>query len=230
MARSIKVNKFSPRSSEEWYLYTKGGEFSLDGAGYIGEYHKNNGIPYTGPIPSKQAKLLRRLYGNPDHYTYDQLFDFKTPASLLGEPTPYVYSPKETAYAVGFDTRYFAEKRNDASSYAIEIDQQQYRNIGRVGGIDEGLYLTTTVNWKLTGTFSSIEQHNKLEIFMASKIVPSVVFSIKNFIEFGRVTQFQTNQYTSTAIPTVEELPNIKEYRQSILNIYSTQQFLSSSV
>lgn len=230
MARSTKVNKFSPRSSEELYLYTKGGEFSLDGVEYVGEYHKNNGIVYTGPTPSKQSKLLRKLYNNPDHYRYDQLFDFSTPASLVAEPTPHIYSPKQTAYTVGFDTRYFVEKRNDTLSYAVEVNQEQFKAIGRVGGIDAGLYHATTVSWKLTGTLGSIEQHNRLEIFKASKTVPSIAYAIKNFTEFARVTQLETNQHNSSATPIVEDMPNINQYKQSILNLYSTQQFLSSSV
>jgi hypothetical protein len=170
------------------------------------------------------------VYNNSDHYRYDELFNFNTTPSRSIEPTPHIYSPKETAYAVGFDTRYFAEKRNNALSYAVEINQQQFTTAGKVGGIDNGLYSLVSVNWKLTGTLGAIEKHNQLEIFMASKVVPSIVFAIKNFTEFSRITQASVNQYTSTALPVIEDLPNITTYKQAIGRVYTAEQFLSGSV
>ena len=48
--RLIKLSKYGARYNSNNYLYTKGGEFSLDGLNYIGEYHYQEVLARTGPI------------------------------------------------------------------------------------------------------------------------------------------------------------------------------------
>ena len=69
-----------------------------------------------------------------------------------------------------------------------KIDLTQFKQINTKGGIDGGLYSNTTVIWKLTGAKSDIIAHNELEIYKASKIVPSVGYAIKNYLEYARIT------------------------------------------
>lgn len=181
-------SRFSIRKKNNVYLYTKGNEFSLDGIEYIGEYHYDGIVPKTGPIPLENSKILRRLYLNNNHYVYDSFFKFQIPVLDFVSPKPHLYKPKEQSYVSGYESRYFVEKIDDETSYAIEIDQVQYQNINKPRGIDGGLYLSAIVNWKLTGRQSDIIEHNKLEIYKATKKVPSVAYSIKNYLEFARIT------------------------------------------
>lgn len=182
------ISDFSPGKNDNLYKYTKGGEFSLDGKEYIGEYHIMTDIPKTGPIPSKESKILQRLYTNYDHYIYDKLFKFNVPVLNFIEPVPYLYKPNEQQYAAGFDDRYFVEKIEDDLSYAIEIDAIQFININKPKGIDGGIYSSTSIRWKLTGTQQEIALYNQTEISKARVKVPSIAYAIKNFLEYARIT------------------------------------------
>jgi len=188
MAYTKRYSAFSPIQNNDTHLYTKGAEFSLNGLNYIGEYHLVGDIPRTGPIPSQTSEELHRAYENPDHYTYDSVFSFDVPTRKFIEPKPYIYRPDEQDYIVGSDTRYFVEKVDDELSFAIEIDQRQYRSVGLSGGIDGGLYLSAAINWKLTGKREDIIRHNEDELYLASKKVPSINYAVKNFLEFARIT------------------------------------------
>jgi len=189
MALDRRYSEFSPGRNDNIYLYTKGGQFSLNGEEYVGEYHYAGLTPKTGPIQSKDSVVLQRLYRNPDHYVYDKQFNFDVGVLSFADPIPFLYVPTEQVYEAGFDTRYFVEKIEDALSYAIEIDEQQYVNIGTRGGIDSGLYTFTEIRWKLTGKSQDIINHNEDQIFKASTIVPSIAYAVRNYLEFARITQ-----------------------------------------
>ena len=51
--RKGSISGYSPRSKVQTHKYTKGGEFTLDGKDYIGEYHLKDGLAWTGPEPLK---------------------------------------------------------------------------------------------------------------------------------------------------------------------------------
>ena len=188
MAVNRRVSEFSPGRNDNTHLYTKGGEFSLDGVEYVGEYHLIGSVPKTGPVANPGNRVLQRLYTNPDHYVYDRLKNFDVTVLNYVEPKPYLYNPTEPDYAVGYDNRYFVEKIEDDMSYAIEINQDQYNLIGKRGGIDGGLYPSAVVRWKLTGKRSDIISHNEMELYKASLVVPSVNYAVRNFLEFARIT------------------------------------------
>lgn len=137
MAKKPRLKaKTSPQADVNNYLYTKGGEFSLNGVEYTGEYHIVNQVNYTGPIHDDKSQMLRRYYAVDYHYTYDKLFKFLVPASQYIDPVPYEFEPTEQQYVTGFAPRYFVEKINDEQSYAVEVNQSQYQKIGKLGGID----------------------------------------------------------------------------------------------
>ena len=181
-------NSRYPGQNNRLYQYTKGNEFSLDGVPYVGEYHYNGTTPYTGPIPADDTQVLRRIYRNVDHYIYDHLQKFDSQVLRYKDPKPILYRPTDQAYVIGYDSRYFVEKVEDEYSYAIEIDVDQYNNISTRGGIDGGLYLSTVLKWKLTGGQQEIIEHNKYEVYKGSVNCPSVEYSIRNFLEFSRIT------------------------------------------
>lgn len=219
--RFLKINSLSPRAQELTYLYTKGGELSLDGNDYVGEYHADGSGIFTGPIPSLTKKRLRKIYPSSDQYKYDQLFEFDVEVNTYVDPVPFVYTPSEQSYAAGFDNRFFVEKRADDLSYAIEIDQGQFARIGSNGGIDAGLYHSVELRWKLTGTLDSISNHNRYQLLLASKQVPSVAYAVPNFTQFSRVTQLGGTLLDVGTIPVVEDLPKIRDIKQAVKNYYN---------
>lgn len=184
----LAPNEFSAAKNDGKYLYTKGGELSLNGLNYIGEYHLEGNVYKTGPVADKDSLTLHRLYKNIDHYIYDKFFDFDVPILTYVEPAPYLYKPQDQTYAAGYDTRYFVEKYDNNDSYTIEINQAQYKTIGKSGGIDGGLYRHATVKWKLTGRREDIIAHNELELYKASNLLPTINYSVKNYLEFARIT------------------------------------------
>lgn len=184
----LEANEFSAAKNDGTYQYTKGGELSLNGLNYIGEYHLQGSVYKTGPFATKESINLRRVYKNVDHYSYDKFFDFRIPVLGYIDPVPYLYRPQDQAYASGYDTRYFVEKYDSDDSYAIEVDQAQFTQIGRDKAIDGGLYAYTTVLWKLTGRREDIITHNEFELFKASTKIPTINYTVKNFLEFARIT------------------------------------------
>lgn len=215
--RSGNISGFSPRKKVRTHLYTKGGEYSLNGVEYIGEYYIEENTARTGPMPpvstdevnavgdpdlinpkarlfvqktSEWGKELRRVYPNDDQYQYEKLKKFNITVREFVDPRPHIYQPKESAYGTGYDERYFVQKRGDESSYAIEIDLSQWELIGYSRGIDDGLYAYTSVNWRLVGAYDYIAQQNELALFRAQKTVPSILYSVRNFTEYARFTRF----------------------------------------
>lgn len=187
MAKKPGLRTYSAQKNDNNYLYTKGGEYSLNGLNYIGEYHLDGTIPKTGPIIAEDTMELRKPYTNINSYNYDVLRKFKKLVTRFQDPKPYLYTPNSQVYTVGFDTRYFVEKIEDNESYAIEIDQNQYGLIGQPNGIDIGLYPIAIVNWKLTGTSANIIAHNELEIYKASFTCPSVAYAVRNYLEYAQI-------------------------------------------
>jgi hypothetical protein len=215
--RSGNVSGFSPRKRVRTHLYTKGGEYSLDGVEYVGEYYVEEGTARTGPKPpvdtdevnsvgdptllnpkvrlftqktAEWGRELRRLYPNQSQYQYEKLKDFNVKVQQFIEPTPHIYEPKESAYSMGYDERFFVQKRGNDSSYAIEIDSSQWELIGYPRGIDDGLYAYVSVVWRLTGAYDYIAQQNELALFRAQRVVPSILYSVRNFTEYARFTRF----------------------------------------
>ena len=184
----VVISDSSPASNNYLYLYTKGGHFSLDGVDYVGEYHYAGRTPKTGPVPEPGSRILRRVYRNPDDYIYDHLHNFDVEVLRYRDPKQIVYKPTEQLYTAGYDTRYFVEKIQDDYSYAIEIDVEQYNNIGTRGGIDPNIYPSAAVRWKLTGTQEGIFDHNRLQVYRASTACPSIDYAIKNYLEHARIT------------------------------------------
>ena len=188
MAKNRVTSAFSPAANDDIYLYTKGGEYSLDGVEYVGEYHKVMGVAKTGPKPGPGTQVLQRLYTNRDHYIYDKIHNFDVAVMDFVEPKPHLFNPTDVSYESGFEMRFFVEKVEDDFSYAVEIDNDQFNLINKPGGIDGGVYLSAAVRWKLTGRRQDIIDHNEMELYKASSKVPSVNYAVKNFLEFARIT------------------------------------------
>lgn len=179
------------------YLYTKGFEFSLDGANYIGEYNKQSNMYWTGPVKTSTSKKLTKYYGDPMLYAYDKARDFAERVRVI--PNQIVLIPTDRNYERGFIVRYFVERSGNFQSYPIEIDEQQASAFGTEGGIDEGLYSLAKIQWKLTGSERSyylnpytliegIFEHNQRQVYESTRIIPNLMYAVKNYTEFARIT------------------------------------------
>jgi len=215
--RASNISSFSARRKTLTHLYTKGGEFSLDGEEYVGEYHIEGIAAFTGPAPlnagddvnqtgdpdiinpkliivapknTESRKRLRRIYLEKYQYDYERIKSFDIAVLGFVDPVPYIYEPTDAAYEVGQDSRYFVQKRGDDSSYAIEINNSQWELLGLFGGIDDGLYSFASITWRLVGSYDVLAQQNELALYKAQKVVPSILYSVKSFTEFARFTRF----------------------------------------
>ena len=178
--------------SEQSYKYTKGGEFTTRmGEEYIGEYHRrNDGKIYTGPTKpqghiDKSVQLLP-YYDDMDNFVYDRLHKFVTPLKDHVDPIPYTYlvRPSDGMYELGFDTRFFVQRRG-SGNFAIEIDSIQRDKFGSDFGIDSNIYDYVDVLWQLTGTIEFIEKTNKERINIASQTIPDLASLISNYTQFA---------------------------------------------
>lgn len=183
-----KLTKYGARYHSNNYLYTKGGEFSLDGLNYIGEYHYQDVLVRTGPVEETSSKTLQRFYNNPNVYIYDKLNNFQVQVLKYVDPIFYLYNPKREAYSAGYDSRYFVEKVQN-EGFAIEINEAQYNNIGKPNkGIDSGLYTSAIISWKLVGSIQDITEYNYRSLHAALNTVPSITYAVRSYIERAEIT------------------------------------------
>jgi len=193
--RKKDFNRPTPDQSikaSQSYKYTKGGEFTTRmGEEYIGEYHRrNDGKIYTGPTKPQgridNSVQLLPYYDNMDNFVYDRLHKFVAPLKDHTEPIPYTYiaRPSDGMYELGFDTRFFVQRRG-LGNFAIEIDSLQRDKFGSEFGIDPNIYDYVDVLWQLTGTIEFIEKTNKERISIASQTIPDLPSLITNYTQFA---------------------------------------------
>jgi hypothetical protein len=181
-------DKYTLTRGQTEYLYTKGGEFSLDGVEYIGEYHLVGPFVMTGPIKAPNARHLEQLYTSYDHYIYDKSFNFGVGVKDRVDPTPFRYTPTDQSYVAGSEMRFFVEKINTDDSFAFEINRVQYDYRNRPGGVDEGIYALAAIEWKLTGRLEDIITFNQIQMERASEKLPTIAYAVTSFSEYARVT------------------------------------------
>lgn len=198
MARNLKPSQYGlVNKQRKEYLYTKGGEYSLDGIEYIGEYHIDGKLAKTGPIRAASSQILRKYYSDPLLYQYDKCREF--PERPRVDPNQIVWAPTNTMYRTGFATRYFVERLGSYEGYPIEIDKDQAEMYGKDNGIDEGAYSLVKLPWKLTGPERSIMkngetyiegifEYNQRQVFLATRVIPNLRTAIRDYTEYARIT------------------------------------------
>ena len=179
--------------------YTKGGEYSLKGVDYVGEYHILDNIAYTGPSDSIESSALTKYYPDAAVYTYDSLFNFKKLESTLKQPKDVTIQPTEGNYKVGSFLRYFVQSVIDPQKMPIEINQAGYDSLGKPNGIDNRSNTGFVVLWTLTGPLRSyvdgnnhviqgIFEKNEAEVLKLAPAYPNIQYKLKNYVEFARPT------------------------------------------
>jgi hypothetical protein len=198
--------KYFPKSKIITNLYTKGGEFIINGKEYIGAYYKTySGKVYTGKNPiNGSSQELSPLINN------NSLFqgNAKSKGGILVDPNtkgyinnpnvtdvnlytiPTQFYPKPTAndYQKGYIMRYFAKKRNDIG-YVIEINKETYLSITKQDKVyDYVTYQAIDVFWQITGPLRDDRKDKQYKIAgiidTNKRLVESKDKAFRGLIEF----------------------------------------------
>lgn len=100
---------------------------------------------------------------------------------LLTTIKPFVPTPSSEDYDVGYIRRNFLQKANDVNAIIYEIDDRTYSNLG-----DNPLFVTVTLNWKISGTEEEIKKVNKKVIIYASRKIPALTLYLPNLLQFSK--------------------------------------------
>ena len=165
-------------------LYTKGGEFSLNGKNYIGEYCVLDEKFYSGKAEDSTGYELTAYYNNSNNYVYDSLYDFNKLEKSLKQPIYAKITPLQSDYDTGYYFRYFLQSIIDKGKVPIEITSAQSETLGQPNGLDNQVNELIRIKWYLTGP--NIAEKNRVEVSIAANRNPNIIYSIKNYIEFAK--------------------------------------------
>jgi hypothetical protein len=211
--------KYFPKSKIITNLYTKGGEFSINGKQYIGAYYKTySGKIYSGknPINGSSQELLPIL-SSPDNFsptkvtqTSGILYNSNTKdyinnpnlanVNFYEVPTQFYPKPTTNDYQKGYIMRYFAKKRNDIG-YVIEINKETYLSLTKQDKVyDYVRYQAIDVFWQISGPLRDDRKDKQYKI-------AGIIDTNKRLIEskdkaFRGLIEFIGDKYDKFARPT----------------------------
>lgn len=165
-------------------FYTKGGEFSLNGKNYIGEYYILDEKFYAGKAEDNNGYELTSFYSNNNNYVYDSLYNFDKLEKKLKQPTQAKITPLDSDYDTGYYFRYFLQSIIDRNKVPTEITPTQADTLGMPNGLDNQVNELIRIKWYLTG--QGIVDKNRMEVSIAANKYPNIVYSIKNYSEFAK--------------------------------------------
>jgi hypothetical protein len=188
-------------------LLTDGGQWMLvDGTEYKGQYHTYitgevfteasfvNGVSKT-LIPYVDLESVSEQgidFGK--NFEYDNIKNVVILESST--PNPKFIQPTNKDKINGYMVRLFAQKVND-KDVLIEINEDDMKKLGTSKGMDENLYKTFSLRWKVTGpdddvldsagniVESGIAPTNKRTIDLKSEEFPALKKYLKDFTEFS---------------------------------------------
>lgn len=184
----MSLQSFYPKSQIITGLYTAGGQWQLaDGTEYIGPYHQyiSDRLTYTNAQYQKGvSKQLFPLQLNVDIIEYNKAA--KTKSKIWATPRYYLPVVQAEHITQGWMPRYFVQVRNQPLHTIIEIDSDQFDNIGTtVTGIDSVRYKSLNIRWKITGTLNEIIDTNRFQLINKNIEFPGIVNYLSNLIEFS---------------------------------------------
>ena len=196
-------------------LNTKGNEFTLNGANYIGKYYETyNKKTFSGSSPKVGPSLpLQRVndfastpglkYANLPNQLKNKLAvqtNIKSVTRTPGKPNSYFPKPTEQDYTKGYIIRCFTKKENE-QGYITEIAKSEHDEI-KSGTVDYdvSIYQTIEILWKITGPLRSTRQSqyniipgiidtNQRLVEEANKTFVGIIdFIDSNYIKFAKTT------------------------------------------
>jgi len=210
--------KYFPKSKIITNLYTKGGEFIINGKEYIGAYYKTySGKVYSGknPINGSSQELSPLINNNSlfqgnvkskggilvDTNTKNYINNPNvTDVNLYIIPTQFYPKPTTNDYLKGYIMRYFAKKRNDIG-YVIEINKETYLSITKQDKVyDYVTYQAIDVFWQITGPLRDDRKDKQYKI-------AGIIDTNRRLVEskdkaFRGLIEFIGDKYDKFARPT----------------------------
>lgn len=165
--------RYYPKNKIKTGLSTKGDEFLLNGAPYVGKYYSTyDGKFFSGtdPVYGENIPLafVRDIQSRGKEVNIKNPEQVSLDASVLTEyskliiknqkvkPVSYFPSPTEEDYKRGYMFRYFTKRIND-NGYIIEISGDEYASIKNgTANYDVSLYHAIKLFWKLTGYLNTV--------------------------------------------------------------------------
>lgn len=175
-------------ANSDLYLYTKGKQFILGLEEYIGEYHKRGSEVYSGPIPDSKSKKLGEYSPDIAVRLYDTIRPDEIKIRKFIDPVDGKIYPTDSQYELGIFTRYFVKKRNEKNNVIFELSSDDVKTYGKPGGIDDGLYQLTELNWFISKKelyIDTVSMKNRNAVGVKNKEMPGLKDHILNYFEFS---------------------------------------------
>lgn len=157
---------YYPKSQIVTGLQTSGKEWMLeDGTEYIGYYHTYvDGLVMS--LASYSEAQSKKLIPYVDKTLQPESKLYDTIAKDISKYKAPVYKytiPTQDDYKKGFYKRYFVQRRNSLNEI-LEIDIEQFSSINNPDtGIDNNLYKSISIDWKLTGVKNDTDSEKGVE-------------------------------------------------------------------
>lgn len=87
--------------------------------------------------------------------------------------------PTKSDYTRGYIVRYFVQRVNDSNGLVYEIAKEDY-----LGYVTNTFYITTNLDWKISGTYDDIRMANEKSIKLGAKKMPAIQMFLVNYLEF----------------------------------------------
>lgn len=94
---------------------------------------------------------------------------------------PFIPEPDDSDYKRGYITRYFVQKVNDTNSTIYEVSEFNFNRITM-----NSFYLTTKLNWRITGSVEEVKESNFKSVKLTSKHMPKLMMYLPNYLQFRK--------------------------------------------
>jgi hypothetical protein len=96
-------------------------------------------------------------------------------------PRAHIPTPTELDYTIGFIKRYFCQKVNSSTNPIFEVNVDEYHTL-----IKNPYYITTTLEWRITGTNEELEYSNRVSTAIAARRIPRLSLYLPNLLQFRK--------------------------------------------
>ena len=162
----------------------------LNGNDYVGPYHiLPNGKSFTGFIPDLKSKQLlekgEKFISN-DVINYNNIKNEQLPTHK--SPIPIFPLISESDIENGYIERFFIQRRNNPENTIIEIDLDQYLNIGvESNNISQVNYNAVYLKWHISNlTPKILIELNTQQLLKAEKKFKGLSKFITNYLEYSK--------------------------------------------
>lgn len=92
---------------------------------------------------------------------------------------PYIPELTLIDYKRGYVERYFIQKANDSASLIYEVNKNGFAKFSK-----NSFWVTTTLDWRITGEESEVKDSNFKSIKFSSESIPNLYLYLPNLLQF----------------------------------------------